>query len=150
MERVPPMNQKRKPGRPSSYRPEYCQRIIELGKEGKSITQMAVALGTLRDQLYDWARMFPEFSAALKRARECAQSWWEDAGQTGIYIQGFQQTAYIFQMKNRFREDYYDQSVITGLNGQPLTTTPPPLVINFYNGNKRPGDDAKLIEAKPT
>lgn len=146
--RVPPPQEKRKPGQPTKYRPEYCSVVVELGREGKSMTQMAVAIGVDRDTLRDWGKSFPEFFRALKRAKECELEWWENVGQSALFADRFQQSAYIFQMKNRFREDYYDQQVITGLNGQPLTQAPPPLVINFF-AQKRPGDDAKLIEAKP-
>jgi hypothetical protein len=35
---------KPKIGRPSLYKPEYCKRIVELGKQGKTKSQMAAAL----------------------------------------------------------------------------------------------------------
>ena len=41
-------------GRPSTYNPEFCERVIEYGKQGKSITWMAAELGVHKDSLYEW------------------------------------------------------------------------------------------------
>ena len=35
-------------------------------------------------------------------------AWWEDVGQKHMLQPGFNATAFIFQMKNRFRDDYRD------------------------------------------
>ena len=56
-------------GRPTDYDPAHCERIIELMSEGISITAAAAAMGYHRDTLYEWARVHPEFSDALKIAR---------------------------------------------------------------------------------
>ena len=37
---------------------------------------------------------------------DLAVAWWEDLGQLNITRPGFNATAYIFQMVNRFRDDY--------------------------------------------
>lgn len=137
---------KRKRGQPTGYTQEYCQQVIRFGSEGKSYAQIAAKLGFTRVTLWNWTEKHPEFKAAMEESRERAMAWWEDKGQQCLTNRNFQSTSYIFAMKNRFRDDYYDQQVITGMNGQPLTSTPPPLIINFVAPRK--GDDAKLIEAK--
>jgi len=113
-----------KRGRPSMYDPEFCEIVLELGAEGKSKAQIAARLGINRDTLNEWTKIHPEFSVAVKNAQELALAWWEDAGQVNMARQGFNATAYIFQMKNRFREDYRDVTAMehTGKNGGPIET----------------------------
>ena len=60
----------------------------------------------------------------MKRARELALAWWEDAGQEGIKTKDFNSTAYIFQMTNRFREDYKrDASIVVQNNAVTTNNT---------------------------
>lgn len=109
-------------GRPSSYKPEYCNRVIALGSRGKSKAQIAAALGVVRVTLDNWANSNPEFLNALNIARELALAWWEDQGQSGLTADKFNATAFIFQMKNRFRADYNDRTEHTGPGGMPIWT----------------------------
>lgn len=96
-------------GRPSTYRPEYCELVVELGSKGKSRTQIAAHIGVLRETLTDWGTANRDFAVALKVAKEREQAWWEEMGQMGLSMgKSFNATAFIFQMKNRFRADYTD------------------------------------------
>jgi hypothetical protein len=104
-----PVPGKNKGGRPTDYRPEYCAKVIELGRLGKSKAQIAAALDVSRQTMLNWTNTHAEFLDAVKRAEELALGWWEDAGQAGLTSKGFNATAFIFQMKNRFREDYRDR-----------------------------------------
>ena len=101
---------KRKPGRPSKYDPAFCELVVELGEMGKSLTQMASRIGVLKETMMDWTKVHPEFSAAVSMAVQLSQSWWEDAGQSGLAMgRDFNAVAFQFQMKNRFRADYTDK-----------------------------------------
>lgn len=105
--------QPRKPGRPTKYEPTMCEQAITLGAEGKSKTQIARTLGISRDSMHEYTKVHSEFSDALKRASDLAQAWWEDEGQAGLRLgKDFNATAFIFQMKNRFRDDYRDKQEI--------------------------------------
>jgi transposase len=98
-------------GRPTKYTESFCERVIELGSAGKSKAQIAAALGVSRQTLDNWAEEHPEFLDAIKYARDLALAWWEDRGQEGLFKgKSFNALAYIFQMKNRFREDYGDRT----------------------------------------
>lgn len=97
-------------GRPSLYSPEFCERVIELGKQGKTPLQMAVALGVARTTMLGWCDDHPDFSTALTRARELSQDWWETAGQQGMLTPGFNASVYNKIISCRFREDYTDTS----------------------------------------
>jgi hypothetical protein len=103
---------KRKRGRPSSYDPAFCEQVIDLGEQGKSKAQIAAALNVSRTTMDKWAQDNPDFMDAVKRAGELALAWWEDMGQSALLLgsKNFNATAYIFQMKNRFREEYRDAS----------------------------------------
>lgn len=101
-------------GRPSTYKPEYCQVAIELGKEGKTITAIANKIGVSRETLYSWMDYNPDFSDAIKLARQHAQEWWEETGQgqSRGRFEGSNATAMIFMMKNQFPDDYRDRREI--------------------------------------
>lgn len=109
-------------GRPSSYDPNYCVRIVELGKQGKSLTQMACELDVHRDTIYEWANVHQDFSDALTRARQWSQSWWEDAGQTGLLTPGFNASVYNKMISCRFPADYTEKTKteLTGADGGAL------------------------------
>ncbi|MGD9724506.1 MAG: helix-turn-helix domain-containing protein [Pirellulales bacterium] len=101
--------QKRR-GRPTKYKPEFCDAVIELGEQGKSRTQIARSLGVVRQTLTDWEASHPDFSDAMSIAEEYAQAWWEDRGQEGILLgKQFNGFVYSFQMKNRFRKEYAEK-----------------------------------------
>jgi hypothetical protein len=105
---APKTEQKRKVGRPSKYDPSYCALVVDLGANGKSKAQIAAAIGIDRGTLNAWTEVHPEFSRAIKEAMDLSLAWWEDIGQDHMIRPGFNATAFIFQMKNRFRDDYRD------------------------------------------
>jgi len=109
-----------KRGRPSEYRPEFCELVLGLGEEGKSFTQMAVATGHDRASLLRWKEEHPEFRIALTRALERSQCWWEDQGQKGIASRDFNAALWHKNVASRFREDYADRREVTGANGGPI------------------------------
>lgn len=104
--------EKRGAGRPTKYTDDMCDAVIELGMQGKSYVQIAVRLGVSRETLYDWARDNEKFSDTLKRARECAQSWWEDKGQEGLDADKFNAGVWNKSMSCRFPDDYSDKKKI--------------------------------------
>jgi len=110
-------------GRPTDYRPEYCERVIEYGKEGMSKAEMCLNLDINRSTMTLWEEVHPEFSAAIKEAIYYSQAWWEMRGRKATFnSEGFNATSYIFNMKNRFKEDWSDTSKqeLTGKDGGPL------------------------------
>ena len=64
-------------GRPTSYRPEFCQRVIKLMAEGRSLDGCAAMLGVHPDSLYTWQKLHPEFSDAVKAGRAAGTAFWE-------------------------------------------------------------------------
>lgn len=108
-------------GRPSTYDPSYCARVIALGAEGKSPEQISAAIDVPRTTMLSWAETYPEFSTALTRAKELEQDWWETIGQTALFADKFQASVWAKSMQARFREKYTEKVVQeqTGPNGGP-------------------------------
>ena len=101
--------EKRPVGRPSEYKAEYCDQVIELGRDGKSPAQIAAALDVARMTLYLWADAHPEFMAAFTRARDLAQAWFEDKGQEGLFLPGFNASLWSKQVSSRYPDDYTEK-----------------------------------------
>lgn len=95
-----------KVGRPSQYRPEYCDEVIALGADGYSPAQIAAHYSVTRSTLYAWADQHPEFMTALKIAKEFEQAWWENAGRQGMYADKFNFGVWKKSMEARFRHEY--------------------------------------------
>ena len=106
-------------GRPSKYQPEYCQQIIELGKLGKSIAQMAAHFDVDKASIYRWSEEHEEFRTSLARAKAHSQTWWENAAQQNMDNRNFNAQLWLKSVASRFRDDYTEKQVteLTGANG---------------------------------
>ena len=93
-------------GRPSSYDPSYCAKVIEWGALGKSKTWMAASLNVARDTVNEWEHAHPEFSDAMTRAMALSQMWWEDAGQNGMVADKFNSSVWSRSMSARFPAEW--------------------------------------------
>ena len=115
-------------GRPSLYDPSYCDKVVELGRLGKSVEQISSNLGVSCRVLYDWRDKYPEFLRALEQAKEAEQTWWEDQAQAYMleHKDAAKLNASIWSrsMAARFPKKYRDsvKQEITGENGAPLLT----------------------------
>ena len=96
-------------GRPSLYKPEFCETVIELGKQGKSITQMAAKLDVDKATVLRWRDEKEEFCTALTRALTYSQDWWENEAQLGLKDRNFNAAIWHKSVASRFREDYADR-----------------------------------------
>lgn len=67
-----------KGGRPTDYRPEYCERVIQLGRDGKDKTQIAAELGISKKTLYNWIDANPEFLHAIEQSVTLHKAYWID------------------------------------------------------------------------
>lgn len=90
-------------GRPSKYKPEFCQQLIAHMAEGFSFESFAANIGTCRDVLYNWCKEYPDFLDAKKRGHDLSLKWWENIIRAGIVgkIKGFSASMAIFAMKNK-------------------------------------------------
>lgn len=96
---------KKKTGRPSKYRPEYCQKLIDHMSEGLSYETFGATIGVCKSTVYLWEEN-EEFSEAKSVAWQLYQLFWERMGVYGSKgdLKGFNSTSYIYNMKCRFRK----------------------------------------------
>lgn len=109
-------------GRPTSYKPEYCDAVVEHMAEGASLTSFAASVGVCRDTVSEWCSVYPEFSVSVKRGKAACAAWWEKTGRTQALDGKGNATLVIFGLKNMAAEDWRDktQTELTGANGAPL------------------------------
>ena len=126
--------QKKKTGRPTKYKPEYCQEIItyfdvpffedklvstttgkneyskdeykEVATAPKFLSAFARSIGVDDTTLDEWAKHFPAFSLALKQAKALQREHWITCGLKGLYAPA----AFIFSMKNM--HEWRDQTEV--------------------------------------
>lgn len=115
--------------RPTKYDPDKNSEVIELMKEGASITEVAVLLDISRETIYDWIdpkseRFNKEFSDTIKKGLDLSQSWWEKKGRINLENHKFNYVGWYMNMKNRFKwTDRNDHSSEDG------SLTPQPNII---------------------
>lgn len=115
--------QKRERGRPTDYEARYCEVVEDLGRQGKSRTQIAAFLNVCRNTLSNWEEQHPDFLRAMSRAREYSMAWWEEAGQKGMFFGAmFNDRAWSLQVRNRFPDDYKEsrELELSGKGGGPV------------------------------
>ncbi len=127
------VDQNVKIGRPSKYDPKYCEEIVEFfsgpayvalpskkgiqlfGNDLPLLTSFAAHIGVHRDTLHEWAEKFPDFSDALKRAKDLQEQMLVTNGLKGLYNPSFA----IFTAKNilgwrdRSKDDVQDKEIAT-------------------------------------
>ena len=116
------VKQKRPVGRPSKYKPEYCERIIELGKQGYSHAELAADLEVDKHSMYRWAEQHEEFRTALHAAKTYEQAWFEREARSNMKNRDFNANLWYRSAASRFREDYTErkETAVTGANGGPV------------------------------
>lgn len=111
-------------GRPSSYKPEFCDLVIELGNQGASIDEMAFECGVHDDTLRNWAEDHEEFFDAFTRAKQASQIWWERKGRFGMEKPAteFQGAIWSRNMAARFPAKWREVkgTELTGKDGGPV------------------------------
>jgi len=65
----------------------------------------------------------PEFFKAVKQGGQLSQAWWGRKGREATFggVDGFNATSYIFNMKNRFKEDWRDKHEFEHSGGLTVT-----------------------------
>lgn len=117
---------KRPVGRPSLYDSAICDKVVELGKLGKSVEQIASHLGMSLRVFYDWKEKYPEFLQALDDAKQYEQYWWEEQAQAYLVenkeSDKINTSLWSRSMAARFPKKYREstKTEITGADGAPL------------------------------
>jgi hypothetical protein len=120
--------------------PKDEKRIMKRFEQGASRAQVKNEIrkirGTFSNDLWDrWLKDEPEFVKLIEQGLIASQDWWENAGQTYLVTDKettFNNSAFIFQMKNRFKEDYGDvQKVDLTSKGEKVDSLSVPPVVNL-------------------
>jgi hypothetical protein len=111
-------------GRPTKYTPEMCNLVMECGREGGTVAEMAAACDVSIQTLYEWSKVHPEFSESFTRGQELAEATWSKHVREGLKKtpSEFQGAANLKYMAQRFQERWSERQKIehTGENGGPL------------------------------
>jgi len=65
-------------GRPTKFRPEYCELLIQHGRQGLSFESFAGKVGVSVETVINWAHKQPEFLEAKKTALGYIRLWHEE------------------------------------------------------------------------
>jgi len=74
----PEVVEKRGRGRPTKYRPEYCEMLKKHMSVGKAIYSFCAKIGINKETIREWVSKYPEFSVAKEQGLYLSFSWWED------------------------------------------------------------------------
>lgn len=118
-------------GRPSKYKSEYDQMLIEHMATGLSYESFAGLVGVCTDTLYEWEKAHPSFSEAKRDGFAKNRLFWERLGVQYItHVDSkfesspkLNSTVYIFNMKNRFPREWRDRVEVAGDKEAPLNLT---------------------------
>ena len=130
-------------GRPTQYDPSYCDKVIELGRLGKSFEQMSAQLNVSYRTLCNWRDNHEEFFHALEDAQALAQAFWEEMAQAYIieHKDGERLNTGLWSrsMAARFPKKYSERikQELTGAEGAPLLKG---VEISFVEPNARTED----------
>jgi hypothetical protein len=112
-------------GRPTDYKPEYCDMLIDHMGQGYSFESFAGLVDVARSTIYEWVENQPDFSDAKSTAFEKSRLFWEKAGIDGLFSEteydekgkptksrSLNSTVWIFNMKNRFKDEWREKQEI--------------------------------------
>lgn len=140
-------------GRPTKYKAEYCQMLIDHMETGLSFESFAAEIDVCEDTIYTWAKEIPEFSEAKKKAFSKNRSFWEKLSVKYIVNQSefhedkanktktststsLNSSVYIFNMKNRFPKEWRDRQEIESTNTQNVSVTDFTTVVEVLEKHK--------------
>ena len=94
--------------KPSKYvfKPEMCERIIELGKSGASQKMMFADIGINKDVAATWKKNHEEFADALATALTHSQAYWEREILANVNNKAFNSRLVEIALRGQFQEDY--------------------------------------------
>ena len=98
-------------GRPSEYRPEFSDTIIDVASRGGSARLRAVKIGVHPDTYYAWCDpespyYHADFHEAHLKAEALCYAWWEEMGTSHLVVEKdgprLDPQVYRLNMMNRF------------------------------------------------
>ena len=102
------LDKKPKFGRPTKFKKEYCQLLIDHMEQGFSFESFAGKVFVAKQTLYDWLDASSDFLDAKAKGTQLSRIFWEGEGLKGLWNEGGQNSrnlnnvVWVFNMKNRF------------------------------------------------
>jgi hypothetical protein len=89
------------------YRPEMCERVIEILSQGRTKMDAAALLGIHPSQITRWCdaesdMYVPEFAEAVELGEALSGLWWREQGRLNLGNKYFNSTLFMMNMQNRF------------------------------------------------
>ena len=114
-------------GRPTIYRPEMCQQLIEAMAGGHSAEAGAAKIGISARSVYEWQKLHPEFLQAIQEGRHRALLFWEERAIAIAHGKPGNAQLVTLALKNRSRAAsgwHHDvqKTELTGADGAPIQT----------------------------
>jgi len=103
-------------GRPSDYKPEYCQMLIEHMAKGGTFEGFAGVVNTTFKTLHNWAKKYPDFLHAKKLAFAKSKMFWDTIGLRIVISGRGNIKGWMYNMSNRFN---WKESLDLNVGGQP-------------------------------
>jgi hypothetical protein len=131
-------------GRPSEYKPEYCEAVIEAMASGVSLTAFAGMIRVSRECLYRWMTEHSEFSDAVSRGRPARTLALERKLLAARY--GAQSASAIFALKNADPSEWRDMRTVQHDHSINVQTMTDEQLLAIAQGR---GHDIRTIEHEP-
>jgi len=88
------------------FKPEMCDIMIEMGKQGASQKMIWSELGINKDVAKTWCKNHPEFADALELAKTHSQAYWEREMIANVNNKSFNSRLVEIALRGQFQEDY--------------------------------------------
>ena len=88
------------------FKPEMCETLIEMGKQGASQKMMWSELGISKDVAENWKKKHPEFAEALGVALVHSQAFWEREMLANVGNKAFNSRIAEIALRGQFPQDY--------------------------------------------
>src|SRR5882672_4642618 len=82
-----PREKYKRPGKPTKYKPEYCDEIIDSGIRGLTFKEFASQIDVHTDTLLEWRNVHKEFKSAYNRAKQEQENFLMRIGRVGLFGQ---------------------------------------------------------------
>lgn len=103
-------------GRPTKYKPEYCEQVIPFMSQGYSTKAFAGHIGVSLATVYNWMESEPEFLEAIKGGQAASALWWEETLRNNAKTGEGSAASAIFGVKNRSQEEWKDKHEVDHSN----------------------------------
>jgi len=103
--------------RDTAYKPEYCDRAIEILSRGyNSLIALAAELGVVKSTINNWRKENPDFEFAIQHGKACGEANYEKFAHENMCNKEFNDKAWAAIMRRNY-QDAWDRKVqIEGLS----------------------------------